>query len=169
VERKLNPLIVSVFYTFIAKGNYKHIFCSVYIYTLCWTVLNKRTCKYTSCHFFDISKKERVAILVHKKRKDCSCFLVLKRHFGPESDVHFVHRVHILDRYLFLDRCLQIPGCWRTLTPAASAHTWPVRLTFLRGGREISPSHRIFISTYIYILWTYILWTESAILKFKGR
>ncbi len=31
--------------------------------------------------------------------------------FRPESDVHFVHRVHILDRCLFLDRCPQIPGC----------------------------------------------------------
>jgi hypothetical protein len=41
--------------------------------------------------------------------------------------------------------------------------------TFLRGGRKFSPSHRSFISTYIYILWTYILWTESAILEFKGR
>ena len=38
---------------------------------------------------------------------------------------------------------------------------------FLRGG-EISPSHRILIRAYIYILWTYILWTESAILEFKN-
>jgi len=39
---------------------------------------------------------------------------------------------------------------------------------YLRGGREIPPSHRILIRAYIYILWTYILWTESAILEFKN-
>ena len=53
----------------------------------------------------------------------------------------------------------------------ADVHWYPLQVhtlgrsdsPFLRGGREMSPSHRILIRAYIYILWT-----ESAILEFKN-
>ncbi len=104
---------------------------------VCWLSLIFGVLKRS--HFFDISKKERTAIFVHKRRKSCSClsspktrfWIVARRLQGVVHTVqyswpfilytgfppailrnyaHSVHSVHILDR------CPQFLGYLRTLT-----------------------------------------------------
>ncbi len=71
-----------------------HAYILLRIYILCWKVPNKWTCKPTRSHFFNISKKERAAIFVHRERKSCSCLS------SPETPYWTVARKFILDRML---------------------------------------------------------------------
>jgi hypothetical protein len=70
------------------KGDKAYILLCIYI--LCWTVPNKRTCKYTRSHFFNIRKNRpslRLGVLYfHSRKKITRIYSTLHIYFVTESD-----------------------------------------------------------------------------------